>query len=51
MNDRKKTNNIFEFSTKNAIWFTYFSLCDKKYKLFCYPVLLAHTVVVSQDWL
>jgi hypothetical protein len=28
--DRKKTNNIFEFIAKNAIWITYFNLCGKK---------------------
>jgi len=36
--DRKKTNNIFEFSTTNTIGCTYFSSCKKK-KLLHYLVL------------
>jgi len=37
-----ETKNIFEFSTKNALGFTYFISYDKKEKLFCYPLLLLH---------
>jgi len=36
----RKTNNVFEFSAKSVIGLTYFSSCDKKQKLFCYPLIL-----------
>jgi hypothetical protein len=35
----EKTNDIFEFSAKHAVGFTYFISYDKKLKLFCYPML------------